>query len=351
VFNECKKSSDYGWTLAIALPRHTRDNARFVFTVYQDGAKRETDVYAHRAYDPNVWINVAVTFDGTNARLYVSGAEIVTSLENEGPLFQDSSAKCVGLFLGGSQDKDTFFRGKLAHLKLWDRQLSHSEIVHQMTNPGVQPDDDFGLILHETFADLSNWEVLSDISPIIGPSDHQLTVQTISLEAPSCGRTVCDDPEVVMSYLNSTELRNRKRVRYRIVNIFESNGKNGLVDDKDIFEQHKVLNDAFEPYDIRFEMQNIEISNSSFADKVIMFDCAPFLIGNGHCDPECAHSTTGNDGGDCDHVKSECLLELLGNGVCNPECNKGYHGYDGGDCCRSDSKKTNMCIDPESTMR
>ncbi|KAH3797262.1 pappalysin-1-like [Dreissena polymorpha] len=351
VFDECKKSSAIGWTVGIGLPNHKRENARFVFTVFQDGAHKETELFAHRAYDHEQWTNVAATFDGYHVKLYVNGAEISSRVEREGVIFRDAFIQCVALFVGGSPDDGVYFRGKLDELTVWKRVLQHSEIVRNMNDPNSVSQNDNGLVFSDSFNDLSRWEVISDDPPEMTAADISLPLHTLRLEAPPCGRTVCDDPEVVMSYLNHTRLMDKKRVRYRVVNVMDSNGKKPLVTDKDLFDQHKALNKAFEPYNIRFDLEQFGVRNSTLSEKVIMFDCETYMVGNGRCDDECAHSTTGNDGGDCDRVRSECRNDLLGNGVCNPECNKAYHGYDKGDCCLTRVAASNTCIDPASDYR
>jgi len=347
VFDECKKSSATGWTVGIKLPNLKRENARFVFSVQPDDAKRPIQLLAHKPYEHNTWSHVTVSFNGTTLGLYINGAKITKSIDGDHSLFKDSYSKCVGLFIGGLPDENVYFRGKIDEIGLWSRVLEHSEIVEYMQkDASIFIDSD--LVFADEFSSLGNWEILSDVIPRVLDSDIVLPYHTVRLEAPPCGKTVCDDPEVVFSYLNHTHLKDKKRVKYRVVNIMTTNGKRPMVDEKQVYEQHKTVSRIFEQYNIFMELSIENIRNSSLADKVIMFDCLPYKIGDGFCDQECAHSTTGNDAGDCDYVTSECSRDLLENGYCNQECNKAYHNYDNGDCCLNTK---DSCIDPKHPGR
>lgn len=46
-------------------------------------------------------------------------------------------------------------------------------------------------------------------------------------------------------------------------------------------------------------MELTEINNTLLRRKKIIFGCRSSSIGNNHCDAECRHPITGDDGGDC----------------------------------------------------
>ncbi|XP_053380167.1 pappalysin-1-like [Mercenaria mercenaria] len=352
VYDACSSSRVVGWTVGIKLPSYSRHNARVVFSLRTDGAASSSSLLAHKGYEPNIWTNVAATYDGTTMRLYMNGAEVSLSVEQSGAVFRDSPRECVNLFVGGRLDEEIYFRGKIDEFGIWSRALSHAEIVRNINKKS----SDFLLtdnaLVSDAFENFDQWEILSDEDPKLVTSDIVLPYHTVRLEAPPCGRTVCDDPETVLSYLNNIDLRNEKKIRYRVINILDDTGKKPQVYDKQIVEQHRTLNKAFQPYNITLDLQVRRVRNTTLSQKVFMFDCHPYQIGDGHCDQECAHSTTGNDGGDCDHVKSECRKVLLGNGQCNSECNKVYHNYDNGDCCKpGDDRAYRTCVDPGKPQR
>lgn len=341
-----------GWRIGIGLPAYSRKNARVFFSLQTENAQKTSILFAHKAYETNSWTNIAATYDGSTMKLYMNGAEMSLREEQDGVVFRPSVANCAGLYVGGRQNEDLYYRGKLDEFGIWSRVLSHSEIVNNINRQSSDflPVD--SILAKDSFESLDFWNILSDERPNFMPSDIVLPYHTVRLEAPSCGRTVCDDPEVVFSYLKNEELRHWKTVRYRVINILDDNGKKPQVYDKQIQEQHKALEKAFEPYNISVELHIHRVRNTSLSQKVVMFDCHPSRIGDGHCDEECAHSTTGNDGGDCDHLQSECKKALLGDGQCNSECNKAYHNYDKGDCCNpSDDMAYRSCVDPENALR
>ena len=65
--------------------------------------------------------------------------------------------------------------------------------------------------------------------------------------------------------------------------------------------------------------------NSSLRQKTILYGCEPHKVGDGVCTKECRHDNTGQDGGDCDVIHSECRAEQIGDGVCDEECNRYRH--------------------------
>ena len=285
--------------------------------------------------------------------LYINGAKISLSEEQKGIIFRKSKSKCKLLFLGGNFLKDRLYRGKIDEFRLWNRKLLHSEITSNMYLRSSDLKADRNLLIADSFdeKDLMQWRVKPSMLPEVVKSDIPLFDHHVRFEAPHCGHTVCDDPAAVMSFVKSPDLRNEKTLRLRLVNLMDDDGSNPLISDKQVLEQTRVVNKIYNAYNISFEIENYMVKNSTLRNRVIMFDCVPYKIGDGFCDKECGHSTTGNDGGDCDKVHSECLQELLGNGVCDSECNKVYHRYDDGDCCLPGDDVNKTCIDPSNPLR
>ncbi|KAL4219279.1 hypothetical protein ACF0H5_021860 [Mactra antiquata] len=352
VINDCDADKDNGWTVGIMLPSFSRQDARIYFSFFAEGSSSPTVLLAHRPYDVDTWTNVAVTYDGLQMALYVNGAGVTKNIDNSTGAFRSESRACAGMYIGGRKSIDSFYRGKVDEFKFWKKALGQTDIVSNMNDVIEVYDLNEDQVVFDPFDDLLNWEIVSTSAPTLVDSGFTFPFHTVRLEAPPCGKSVCDDPEVVLNYLNNTQLRRTKKVRYRVINIYDDNGKNPILSDLRIAEQHKHLLQAFQPYNIDLDIDRYQVMNTTLSRKVFMFDCNVYQIGNGICDPICAHSTTGNDGGDCDLVRSECRKELLGNGQCNNECNKAYHNYDNGDCCKPASKISHKtCIDPENPHR
>ena len=294
---------------------------------------------------------MAASFDGSTMKLFINGAKISNGHGQKGSIFNYNIAKCKNLIVGGDAVDGSFYRGKIDEVRFWNRALGHEEIVQSMHSRIQEMEFDSYALLMDPFDSLSQWRVIAGTEPDVIESDIPVVTHDIRLEAPPCGQTACDDPEAVFSYLNNTELRTKKIVRYRIVNILNDEGLDPLVSTKQIQTQHAALNDAFSPYNIEFLPEVLSINNTFLRQRLVMFRCFPHMIGDGHCDPVCAHSSTGNDAGDCDQARTECYPELLGNGICDPECNKQYNDYDKGDCCLPGPSTHLQCIDPNNPLR
>ena len=322
-----------------------------MFSLLTEASSEASLLSAHKSYDPNVWTNIAASYDGDTMSLYINGAKISNGHDQKGIIYRQATAKCKVLILGGNVIDGKFYRGQIDEVRLWNKTLDHADIVQNMYQRIQDMKVDTNTIVMDQFDNLNKWKVTAGEAPEIIQSDIPLITHDVRLEAPPCGQTVCDDPEAVKSYMNNPGLRSKKIIRYRIVNVFNDDGSDPLVSNKQIQTQHNALTNAYEPYNISFVLDIYKLRNSSIRNSVIMFDCFPHMIGNGECDPECGHSSTGNDGGDCDLVRTECFPEFLGNGRCDSECNKAYHGFDKGDCCLPGSATRVQCIDPASTLR
>jgi hypothetical protein len=88
--------------------------------------------------DPGHWTHVAGTYDGSLLRLYLNG-ELVSEREASGALRTGDSP----LTIGGNEDPQTLFPGRLDEIRIYDRALSASEIQADMATPitpGAVPD-------------------------------------------------------------------------------------------------------------------------------------------------------------------------------------------------------------------
>nr|XP_035973072.1 pappalysin-2 isoform X1 [Halichoerus grypus] len=357
VFDNCSHTvSDKGWALGI---RSGKDMGRrdpcFFFSLRTDRVKKATIVTGHSRYQPGTWTHVAATYDGQRMALYVDGTRVASSPEQSGPLNSPFMASCRSLLLGGDSSEDGhYFRGHLGTLVFWSTALPQSHLQHSPQHPtGVE--ELSTLILTASFEPLEEqWapfrdgeyprrEVLQGFEPepeILSP-----------LQPPLCGRTVCDNVELISHYNGHQPLQGEKVIRYQVVNICDDEGLNPIVSEEQISRQHKALNHAFSRYNISWQLSVHQVHNSTLRHRVVLVNCEPSKIGNDHCDPECEHPLTGYDGGDC-RLHGRCYSWNRRDGLCHVECNNMLNDFDDGDCCDpevTDVHKT--CFDPDSPKR
>ncbi|KAK3088573.1 hypothetical protein FSP39_020751 [Pinctada imbricata] len=341
-----------GWSIGISSQADTKlPNPAFYFAMQSDRSGFSTVVYDMNKYSPNIWKHITVTYDEKAIRMYVGKTLVATSHEQHGKLFGSISRKCKEIRLGGGMDGLFGFRGAVDDIVILNTSLPHDLIDNQKINSNL-PNENVSLF--EPFNNTKGWRKASKFLAKLVKSDVSVSLYDFLVRKPYCGKTICDDPVLMTSYLNNNHLRSYKALRYRVVNIFNDNGSDPLISIKDLSEQHKALQSAFNKYNISWTMDPIpsyDIHNTSLREKFVMMACDPWDIGDGICNKECVHSRTGYDGGDCEPYVLPCVKSKLGNGVCDPECNKEFHLWDLGDCCGNDTSSHLSCFDPKSEYR
>ncbi|XP_064371679.1 pappalysin-2 [Dromaius novaehollandiae] len=354
VFDNCSHTaSDKGWALGIrALQLRGKKDARFFFSLRTDRAAAATVVAGHRRYRPEAWTHVAATYDGRWMALYVDGARVGRAGRQAGALHSAFMASCRTLLLGGdASGAGHNFRGHLAELALWRVALPQPRLRRPFLEGAAA--GAAGLALGAGFAaPEERWAPFKEAgypqqralppppAPVLRP-----------LGPPACGQTACDNVELAAGYNGHWPLRGEKVVRYRVVNLLDDEGRRPTVSREQVARQHRVLSEAFRPYNISWQLSLLEVRNSSLRRRAVLLGCEPSKIGNDHCDPECEHPLTGYDGGDC-RRPGRCFSWKRRDGVCHMECNNMLDDFDDGDCCdplATDVAKT--CFDPDSPQR
>ncbi|XP_053551737.1 pappalysin-1 [Bombina bombina] len=352
LYDKCPYTSpDRGWVLGIeALSDQGTRDPRFFFSLKTDRSWKVTNVTAHRSYLPNKWVHLAVTYNSRIIKLYVNGAQVATSNEQVGPIFSLQTHKCKVLMLGGNSHNQNF-RGYIEQFSLWKTARTQEEIlddmehaVHGLSTSLPQ------LVLQDSFENMKNlWSPMKDGNiPEIENIYHHSSLLDTNLDPPLCGETLCDNIEIINSYNKLSRFRKPKVVRYRVVNIYDSNHENPTVTKDQIELQHRKLNEAFSPYNITWELDLLEINNSFIRQRLIIANCHVSKIGDEKCDPECNHVLTGFDGGDCRRISYGSSWKKKMNGVCDMD----MYLLDAEDCCNPNiTDVTKTCFDPESPHR
>uniref|UniRef100_A0A8C5SXM5 Pappalysin 1 n=1 Tax=Laticauda laticaudata TaxID=8630 RepID=A0A8C5SXM5_LATLA len=357
LYDKCSYTTlDRGWVLGInnVSDQGNRD-PRYFFSLKTDRARKVTTITDHHSYLPNQWVHLATTYDGRLMKMYVNGAQVAASREQVGSIFSPLTLKCKILMLGGNALHQNY-RGYIEHFSLWRTVRSQKEILMDMTLVAHEVDVPLPqLVFQETLLNVkSNWLPMKDSPrlPLTEFTSHSGYLLDTSLEPPLCGQTVCDNVEVIASYNRIPTFRHRKVVRYRVVNIYNDHHRNPTISQQQIEFQHRQLNEAFSPYNISWEIEVLEINDSSLRDRLILANCEISKIGDDSCDPECNHTLTGFDGGDCRHMRQLSFNRKKQNGVCDMDCNSEKYSFDGGDCCNPDiTDVTKTCFDPDSPNR
>ncbi|XP_053137769.1 pappalysin-1 [Hemicordylus capensis] len=356
LYDKCSYiTRDRGWVLGInTVSDQGNRDPRFFFSLKTDRARKVTTITDHRSYAPNQWVHLAVTYDGRLMKLYVNGAQVATSGEQVGSIFSPLTLKCKVLMLGGNVLKQNY-RGHIEHFSLWRTARSQKEILSDMAQVTHAADAPLPqLVFQENLLNVkSTWSLMKDSpSPQVEFTTHSGYLLDTSLDPPLCGQTVCDNVEVIGSYNRLLSFRRRKTVRYRVVNIYDDHRRNPTVSRQQIEFQHQHLNDAFSPYNITWELEVLEVTNSSLRHRLILANCEISKIGDERCDLECNHTLTGYDGGDCWHMRASSTSKKKQNGVCDMDCNYERFSFDGGDCCNPEiTDVTKTCFEPDSPHR
>uniref|UniRef100_A0A8C4R7J7 Pappalysin 2 n=2 Tax=Eptatretus burgeri TaxID=7764 RepID=A0A8C4R7J7_EPTBU len=353
-----------GWTVGIehakpdGRPR-VSSHSHFFVSLRTDRAPEKIYITSPSRYTPGVWTHIAATYNGHWLALFVNGVQVALGKKQaSGPLFAPGAAPCKSLFLGGDHStRGYLYRGFIYGLQVWSTSLTQTEIRYLLMSDKVPSPSLYG----NFHALNSSWMRVRRggyprLVPLPDGPPHLPNLPTIL--PPPCGQTVCDNVRIVSSYNNYWPLHELKVMRYRLVNIRESDGSRPTIQPPQIKNQHLVLNQAFERYNISWELSVLDIPNSLLRRRIILANCDFTNVGNDICNPECSHPLTGFDGGDClpstmGQNTAECSSHHIRNGRCDPECNTVFHNFDDGECCAPGSTNvtTNTCFDPDSPNR
>ncbi|XP_045325553.1 pappalysin-1 [Leopardus geoffroyi] len=354
LYDKCSYTSrDRGWVVGIhTVSDQGNRDPRYFFSLKTDRARQGTTIHAYRSYLPGQWVHLAATYDGRLMKLYVNGAQVATSGEQVGGIFSPLTQKCKVLMLGGSALNHNY-RGYIERFSLWKVARTQREILSDMETRGLHtplPQ----LLLQENWDNVKRaWSPMKDgnIPQVEHSGAHGFLLDT-SLEPPLCGQTLCDHTEVIASYNQLPRFRRPKVVRYRVVNLYDDSRENPTVSRQQIDFQHRQLAEAFKHYNISWELEVLEVSNSSLRHRLVLANCDISKIGDENCDPECNHTLTGHDGGDCRHLRHPAFVKKQHNRVCDMDCNYERFNFDGGECCDPEiTDVTKTCFDPDSPHR
>jgi hypothetical protein len=111
-FSLCTNSTDHGWVLQL----WSNDKGFYV------------------ANSKDVWIHFAVTYDGTDAKVYANGTEVAT--EAAALNTPDDDALTIGAWQRGTNQHLEYFDGMIRDFRIYNRALIQSEVQAVMGSSG-----------------------------------------------------------------------------------------------------------------------------------------------------------------------------------------------------------------------
>ena len=109
------------------------------FAMYVSGDAYYTAEYAVSLLNNDQWYHVAVTYDGTDLKLYLDGMLVDTTTQ-AGTIGTSGAPVCIGSEAGASDcTAGNYFVGYIDEVKIFDRALTQREISMEMGSSGHQP--------------------------------------------------------------------------------------------------------------------------------------------------------------------------------------------------------------------
>ena len=297
------------------------------------------------------WTHVTVSYDGSEMILYVNRAKIAVAHQQTGLFLSNVYPHCTTLDVGGNAESHDYFRGAVDKIAIVNDAVSHRLISKRFFRHLKKL-----FVLKEDFSTLQTsinsllYHAVYNRMPslVAGEIHSNHNEHKVNLEIPKCGKTVCDNPEVIQSYLSNPNVYMfRKEVRYRVVLITKDDGSICTLSENDIHRKHKTLSKVFRKQNISLYLDIAKFTKTSLCNKTVLISCYRPCPDDS---PECTQAIPMDKVGcrrTCDRIK-------LGNGQCDIECNNPDHGnnWDRGDCCNSSITNTSeTCYDPRSKNR
>nr|CRZ24157.1 Bm9784 [Brugia malayi] len=279
----CGKERDVTtWRISIETEFNDEHGAHLAISLTPKLAPGSYQIRNEKPYRLDEWIQIAIAYDSHQLLLHVNGARVDKLVREFGVLYSEIRSACKKLYLAidsSGRDQIVGFRGYIGKLRISDRFMNHSELIREQWE---------GNVTEEKFSDFRHWKHLGSHLGIRKQEILQKD-KPRNIEIPYCGQTVCDNPTVESNYLHQWNLQAVKKLKYRQCEYTDGSA----------MRQHAGLLKAFASYNITWDLEVINIRNTSLRRKTIVFGCRSSVIGNKRCDTECCRAITGDDGGDC----------------------------------------------------
>ena len=264
------KNESRGWFIGLHEAGLTRD-LRVIYTVQSASADSNKTIISHSKIEAKRWYHVAATYDGTRMKLYLNQAKVAVGYGQKGMLFD--APNCVVLEVGGDVKRGLFYRGTIDKLRLWNEAISHQTITQSLPENGINSVMD-KISMYDDFNnnDINsiNWIPVLYQHPKFVRSTVPDDKHDLSIRKPPCGKTICDNPEVVRSYLKHPRSRGMKRLTIRFINVMNDDGGQAILSDSDIKSQFHLMQTAFSRYNISWELKVEEIRKSYLRSQTIL---------------------------------------------------------------------------------
>ena len=299
------------------------------------------------------WTHVTVSYDGSEMVLYVDRAKIAVVHQQTGLFLSNAYPHCTTLDVGGNADRHDYFRGAVDKIAIVNDAVSHrliSQKFFRRLKKLFVLKEDFSRTQDPTNSLLMYHAVHHTHMPTLMEDriHRNRDEQKMKLDIPKCGKTLCDNPEVIQNYLFNPDIYMfRKEVRYRVVLITKDDGSICKLSENDIHRKHKTLSKVFRKQNIFLYLDIAKFTKTSLCNKTVLISCYRPCPDES---AECAQAISMDKIG----CRRTCDSAKLGNGHCDIECNNPDRGnnWDRGDCCNSSITNTSeTCYDPRSTNR
>ena len=122
------------------------DTDKLVGKVWRESAQQYDDVYSNTLISDNTWTHVAMTYDGSELKIYVNGV-VQTDVANvSGDIAETNYNLTIG-DLSNSAPSDTAFIGAIDDVRIYDYGMSGTEVTDIQTALAGEP----GLVFYEPF--------------------------------------------------------------------------------------------------------------------------------------------------------------------------------------------------------